>query len=216
MKKQIFLLLFAMVCASCTKERTSANGKQTSEVRSPGSFNNVNASGSNRVHIAYGSSFKVELRGSDNLVPHFKTKVVGDELNLGYEDFQVDDDDIEVFVTLPALHGVGLSGSGHVTINGAFPQQESIDFHSSGSGHLEVLDPMEAGTVSISISGSGITDAQKLRSKTANVQVSGSGDVKVSPQETMNVNVSGSGTIYYTGSPAIESSVSGSGKIIRL
>jgi hypothetical protein len=215
MKKQVLILLLAVFCASCTKERISGSGKQVSETRTLPAFTSVTSSGSNRVHINYGQAFEVQLRGSDNLIPHFKTDVKGEELHLGFEDFQVSDDDIEVFVTLPAIRGVGMSGSGQVSVSGAFPLQESIDFRSSGSGHLEVSDPMQASSVSIAVSGSGKTDVQKLRSKTADVRISGSGDVMVAPQETLKVSISGSGTVYYTGNPVIDSSISGSGKIIH-
>lgn len=216
MKNQMLILLFALVCASCTKERISASGKQVSETRRPQAFTSVAFSGSNRVHITYGPTFEVQLRGSDNLIPHFKTEVEGEELHLGYEDFQVSDDDIEVFVTLPAIRGVGMSGSGQVSISGAFPVQESVDFRSSGSGHLVVSDPLQATSVSVAVSGSGKADVQKVRSKTADVKISGSGDVMVAPQEALKVSISGSGTAYYTGNPVIDSSISGSGKVIQM
>ncbi len=215
MKKQLLIFMFAVFCASCTKDRISGSGKQVSETRTLKPFTTVASSGSNRVHISYGPDFEVQLRGSDNLIPHFKTDVEGEELHLGFKDFQVSDDDIEVFVTLPVIRGVGMSGSGQVSVSGAFPLQESIDFRSSGSGHLEVSDPMQAGSVSIAVSGSGKTDVQRLRSRSADVKISGSGDVMVAPQESLRVSISGSGTVYYTGNPMIDSSISGSGKVIQ-
>jgi hypothetical protein len=216
MKNSILILLFAAIFTSCSEERIGASGTQVSETRKREAFNSVSTSGSNRIHITYGSVYEVKLRGSDNLISHFKTKVVDDELHLGYEDFNVSDDDIEVFVTLPVLRGVEMSGSGQVTINGAFPTQGSLEFQSSGSGALEVQDAFQADAVDVTVSGSGKTDVQRIHSKTAEVQISGSGEVMVAPKEALKVSVSGSGKAYYTGNPRIDSSISGSGEVIRL
>ena len=217
MKRLITLsFLTVLFLFSCKKERLTANGDSISETRNPGVFTKVNMSGSNNVHIAYGATYQVELRGSSNLIPYFKTNIVNGRLYLSYEDANVRQDDVQVFITMPILNGVRLSGSAKINITGNFPKMDFLDFDISGSGDMEVNDSFEAQEVSINISGSDSVKAEKVRSNEADVTISGSGDVRIGAEQKLKAVISGSGKIYYTGSAIVDSRISGSGRIIKL
>ncbi|WP_207425239.1 head GIN domain-containing protein [Pedobacter sp. SYSU D00535] len=215
MKTLFFLTFLGFFFISCTKERIEANGNIQTEVRTPREFHHVLSSGSKRIHIKYGAEYKVELRGSSNLLPRFKTEVIGGTLKLGYERVNVTDDDVEVVVTMPIIKGVNLSGSGKVHITGDFPFQDVFDVRISGSGDVEVQDGFDAEEVEVTISGSGDANLQSVFSKRADVNISGSGDATVSVEDHLKARISGSGKIYYHGSPQIDSRISGSGELIR-
>jgi hypothetical protein len=214
-KSLLLLALSSLFLISCTKDRLTASGDKTTETRELRQFTGVKSSGANDVHVTYGPEFKVTIKGSDNLVPYFKTEVVGNTLHLGYERVSVRRDDIEVFVTLPEIQYVSVSGSGSVDIYGNFPDVEFFDVAISGSGEVDVEDPFTADETVIKISGSGEADLEELNTRHADINISGSGDAKLRIQETLKARISGSGKIYYKGNPQVDSKISGSGKVLK-
>jgi hypothetical protein len=137
MKTLLFIGFFAAALSSCTKERLTANGNKITDIRTPGTFDGVSSSGSNTVYITRGQEFHVELRGSSNLLSSFETKVRGNTLELGYKNASVSDDDIEVYITMPEVQFLALTGSGEMSVRGDFPAQEKFSLRISGSGDID-------------------------------------------------------------------------------
>jgi hypothetical protein len=213
------LLLF--ICISilfigCSKDKLTASGDKMTETRYPGEFTGVNTSGSSPVKIIYGAEYKVELKGSNNLIPRFKTNLINGTLYIGYENASVQHDDIEVYVTLPLIRKVVLSGSGKISIEGTFLSVNELKLSISGSGDILVKDPFDSDESLVNISGSGKADLLKVNSKKAEVDISGSGNASLQVQDKLEANISGSGKIYYIGSPDVDADISGSGKVIKL
>lgn len=216
MKNLILLALSTLLFLSCSKDRLTANGDKITETRNPGEFKGVSISGSTDAHITYGNEFKVVLRGSSNLIPRFESKIRSGILYLEYEHVNVKHDDIEIYVTMPLVERLAISGSGEIDVEGDFPPSDKLRVLVSGSGSVELDRPLTVDQTSVDISGSGNADLEKLQTKTADVDVSGSGDVKIKVQNNLKARISGSGKIYYLGSPVVDSSISGSGKVIKL
>ena len=216
MKNLIILAFAAIVFSSCSKERISASGDKITETRSPGTFTGVNSAGGNDVHISYGTEYKVTLRGSDNLIPHFKTEIMSNILYLKYDGVNVNRDDIDIHITLPLINYISLNGSGEIDIKGQFPEADKFKVNISGSGEVDLENTLTANETTVSISGSGEADLERLETKIADIDISGSGDAKINVTESLKARISGSGKIYYFGSPAIDSKISGSGKVIKL
>jgi len=215
MRTIILLAFTSLFLISCSKDRLTASGDKTTETRTVKEFTGVESDGGNDVHISYGAEFKVVLKGSNNLLPYFKTEVTGSTLRLGYERVNVRQDDVQVYVTLPLINYIAVSGSADVDINGAFPQLNYFQVSISGSGEVEAEDVLNVKEAVIKISGSGEADLKKVQSKTAEVNISGSGDAKISVEQSLKARISGSGKVYYSGSPQIDSQISGSGKLIK-
>jgi hypothetical protein len=215
MRTTLFIAIISLFFFSCTKDRLVADGNIITEVRNPGTFTGVHSSGANPIKIAYGNEFKVEIRGSGNLIPRYKSNIHNGILNLGYEFVNVRKDDIEVFVTMPAINSASMSGSGKLDINGNFPAQNLFRLTISGSSNTNVNDTFNADEVNVTISGSGDANLEKILSKKGDVKISGSGDVRLSVQNTLKVRISGSGKIYYTGNAAVDSEISGSGTVVK-
>ncbi|MBC7914812.1 MAG: DUF2807 domain-containing protein, partial [Pyrinomonadaceae bacterium] len=136
MKTKLIILCLGILLSACYKDRITADGNIKSEIRNLATFTEVHSSGSNKVHISYGTEYKIEVRGSGNLVSVFKTRVYNNKLSLGYERINVNHDDIEVFVTMPLLTELSLSGSGKADISGSFPDQENFNLRISGSADV--------------------------------------------------------------------------------
>lgn len=216
MKVLILLTLISVLFIGCSKERLTASGDKTIEIRFPGEFTGLNTSGSNPVHITYGTTFKIELKGSGNLLPYFKTRNMSSTLYLGYEKESVQHDDVEVFVTMPVIKKLAISGKSTVNIERTFPATDYFRLSISGSGRVLIKDAFEADEVLIDISGNGRADLQKISSKEADVNISGKGDASVKVQDILKARISGSGNVYYTGDPEVDAKLSGSGKVIKL
>lgn len=215
MKALVFIGLFAAILSSCSKERLEANGNKISELRSPGTFDGVSGTGSNRIFISQGDEFRVELRGSSNLINSFETKVRGNTLELGYRNASVSDDDVEVYITMPEVEFLALSGSGEIGVQGDFPDQNNFNLRISGSGDIKLHDMLQVKNTDIEISGSGKAELENLQAENADIHISGSGDVKLSVSEHLRSRISGSGKVFYKGDPEVDSKVSGSGKVVK-
>lgn len=215
MRTILFIAIISFLSISCTKDRLTADGNVVTDVRKPGEFNGIHSSGGNPVNVTFGTEFKVEIRGSANLIPRYKSEVRKGVLEIGYEHVNIHKDDIEVFVTLPVLKKVSMSGSSRLIISGNFPAQDLFQLSISGSSKTTVKDVFSAEQLAVDISGSGDGNLEKIQAKTGDIRISGSGDVRVNVQNSLKARVSGSGKVYYTGSPAIDSEISGSGKVIK-
>lgn len=215
MKGLITVATIFLLFISCKKDRLTANGDMKTETRNPGTFTGVRSSGSNAIHISYGNECKVELKGSSNLIPYFKTEVVGSRLELSYKNASVWRDDLEIYVTLPIIKSINLSGSSEVDVNGNFPLLAFLNVDISGSGEVKVTNAMTADEIDVTVSGSGEVDLERLSSRFADASISGSGDVRVKVTERLKASISGSGKVYYTGNPVVQSNISGSGKLIK-
>lgn len=216
MKTSLLIAFLSIFLFSCSKDRITASGDQITETRQPGTFDGVFSSGATNVHITYGNEYKIVLKGSNNLIPYFKTKIVSGHLYAGYERVNIQHDDIEVFITLPALSRAALSGSGTLQIKGQFPAQEKLKVSISGSGDVLATDQIEYEETSVDISGSGQANLEKIRSEEADIDISGSGDVRITVYDTLKARISGSGKIYYRGNPTVDSKISGSGSVVKL
>ncbi|MDQ8003611.1 MAG: head GIN domain-containing protein [Pedobacter sp.] len=213
----IILGLIAIInFSACKKDRLTGNGNIISETRDIAQFTGVNSSGATDVKITYGTTFKVVVKGSSNLIPYFKTRVTNNVLYLGYENANVKDDDIEVEITMPSITKIDVSGSGEIDIKGSFPAQQSLSVAISGSAEVEVESPMLVEQVKVEISGSGEADLEEVGAKQAEANVSGSGSVKFQVSDNLKAKISGSGKVYYKGNPTIQQDISGSGKLIKL
>lgn len=215
MKKIITLMFISIFLMSCTKEKLTASGDKITETRTPGNFNGVNINGARTIYVNYGTEYKVEIKGSKNLIPFFKTSIINDVLYLSYEKVNVFHDDLEIMVTLPEIKNAALSGSGKILISGDFPLVDKLKASASGSGEIRADSPFEVNDLLINISGSGKINLEKIVAKDADVDISGSGDARINITEELKARISGSGKLYYSGNPEIDSSISGSGKLIK-
>jgi hypothetical protein len=213
----LILLLFAIALfSSCAKDRVSANGDVITQTRGLSGFNSIQSSGANPVYIKYGPEFKVEIKGSSNLMAYYKTEVRGNTLHAGFKRASIEKDDIRLYLTLPYIKDIDLSGSGNTEITGSFPEQESLGVRISGSANVTAEDAFSSRNIQVAVSGSGDVDLSRVSCESADVKISGSGDVRLAVSDYLKVGISGSGNVYYTGNPQTDTKVSGSGQIIAV
>jgi hypothetical protein len=192
---------------------------QNRETRNVGSFTKISFRVPGKVYLKQGSPQKVEIEGDKDIVKEIETEVDGNRLVIGKEgkwfDWSWNDDSkITVYITVPNVEGVSVSGSGSVIGQNKITAS-SLDLNVSGSGSLS-LDADVSGDVEGDVSGSGDIDL-KGKCKSFDSDVSGSGKVNLALviADRADFSVSGSGKIMASGSADnVKTSISGSGKVL--
>lgn len=209
-----FTVIAVLVLSSCTKDHIRGGGPKDTVTRNVANFTNVSGSGNSNVFITQGAEFKVEVKGYSNLLPYFETEVINNELQLGYRDnISVKNDNIEVFITMPFLTGVKLSGSGEIKTNGNFSGNTRFEAFIAGSGNI-IIAQGSAKQFFASIAGSGSINAINMVAEKAEVHSTGSGNTEITATQELKVRISGSGNVYYKGSPQITTEIAGSGNVL--
>jgi hypothetical protein len=210
------------------------DGNITSQERIHSDFSKIALGMAADLYVTQGEEYAVSIEASNNLMEIIETKVSGTTLVIDLKRGKCikNNYDVKVYITLPDLQTLSISGSGDVFIpNKLITDDLKLDI--SGSGSLE-LDSLEANDLSTTISGSGdlyITAIDTIESQTikisgsgeihtfdvpakdVSIRVSGSGECEVFAIETLEVDISGSGDVIYKGNPVIDQRISGSGSI---
>jgi hypothetical protein len=211
-----------------------ASNTITTESRTINNFDEVELGLAGDVYITKSDVYSVQIEASDNLHDIIQTKVSGSELEIDLKNNKClkGNTNIKVYITMPELAGLSVSGSGGVYVSSFF-DSNSMDIDISGSGEIE-MDSLKVNTFEANISGSGemlihgidtcqnqelnISGSGKFRgydmlTNNSDIDISGSGNCEVNVIESIKARISGSGKVTYKGSPAIDSNISGSGSI---
>lgn len=167
------------------------SGVAASQVRPLPAFDRIELAGSNNVVVHVGGRQSVVVHADDNLIDRVTTSVRSRELVVGNRPGSFTTrSPMSVEVTVPALTGVSLSGSGTVT----------------GSGRATRLE--------IAIAGSGTAQLSGLVAQDVRAIVSGSGSIFLTATRSLDATVSGTGSILYAGNPArVARNVTGTGAV---
>jgi len=205
------------------------------ETRSVRDFDRVSFGVAGSLYIMTGPEFRLEIEGDRRVVGNTEIQVRDGRLvirnlnnNFGFRG----DQKVIINLTMPAISGIAVSGSGVAEIMDAV-SADGLNLGVSGSGKLKVPS-VEADRLECSISGSGdiiiegrgsVDDAEISISGSGSytgelteidhllVKVSGSGSCYCNAGDSLEASISGSGSIYYSGNPKINARVSGSGKV---
>ncbi len=135
-----------------------------------------------------------------------------------------------VYITIPKLTAIGLSGSGNVN-SSKFKGLNNVKIAISGSGNLNIgirasghINTAISGSgnikingqaksINASVSGSGNISGKEMKVKDAKAQISGSGNVYLHVEHSLMAKTSGSGDVRYKGKPTVKKITNGSGKV---
>ncbi|HRI60096.1 MAG TPA: head GIN domain-containing protein [Saprospiraceae bacterium] len=224
------LLLFT----ACDPDAIRGDGNLVTETRNEKDFDGLEVSVPGKINLKHGANFKVEVQVEENLLPYLVTEVEPDgNLHIYFSREVRDVDGLVVWVTMPELESVQMSGSAELVTDGIFEgasldldvsgsgeirmnfiDYDDIDIQLSGSGYIELEGT--GGELNAHVSGSGDIVALDCPVREAEVHVSGSGTVKVDVAQKLTAHISGSGDVYYQGSPVVDSEISGSGRVVKI
>jgi hypothetical protein len=197
-------------------------------------FNFIALGGSHDVVVTVGGAHSVRAEGDAEALERLEIKVEKGKLVIGSKrgDWSFgrrEHGKVTVHVTLPALAGAAIGGSGDMRIDkvegGDFTgaiggsgdmsiaslKVNELKFAIAGSGGISATG--SAAKADMSIAGSGDIDAGALESRTASISIVGSGDVRARAVETADVSVMGSGNVSMAGPAKCKISKMGSGNV---
>jgi Putative auto-transporter adhesin, head GIN domain len=231
MKRVIFSAVFfaAMILTSAL---ASGQSKETRNVRN---FTKVSFGVSGDLFIKIGPEFHLTIEGDKRNLDEIETVVSGDRLTIKKENWRFsfrNDERVTINLTLPALEGLGVSGSGKAQIIDKV-EADHLSLSVSGSGKLITAelnaDDLNCGISGsgdillesggsvdnghISISGSGGFSGEGVEIDHLVVSISGSGNCRCKAGDSLDAHISGSGNVTYNGNPKVNARVSGSGHV---
>lgn len=236
MKKLSFTLL--VVCLSFSaaqaqnwwKNRIAGEGDVVKRTLDVDDFDGFTLAVSGDVYLRQGNKTEFVIKAQENIIDNIELKMEGSHLKITYDRPVWKSKGIDIYITVPTLNKIGVSGSGDVSGDEKFTNLKDLQIAVSGSGNVkfecdaEDVDTRVSGSGNVSVkgtgtsfsarvSGSGNVRASDLEVADANVRVSGSGNVYVFATESLEASVSGSGDVKYKGKPRLKAKASGSGDI---
>lgn len=214
---------------------TSCAIGQSKETRNVRNFTKVSYGISGELILRIGPEYSLTIEGDRDDIEEIITNVSGDRLTIRRDNwrmsFRDQDNRVTIYLTMPEVEAVGVSGSGKLSI--ADPvEANDLNLSVSGSGRLYTseisADDLHCGIsgsggitlgkgsideATISISGSGSFSGEEADIDRLEVSISGSGNARCGEVDELNAHISGSGNVTYSGSPRVNARVSGSGKV---
>ncbi|MGD9929752.1 MAG: head GIN domain-containing protein [Mangrovibacterium sp.] len=209
------------------------------EMREVAAFSEISLRIPGKLYLEQGSKQSIEIVAKQSTLDEIITEVKGRELiirfkskNYLWKDFETGK--IEIFITVPEIGALSVSGSGDIINDGEINSRilnlavsgsgdillndlkaERLKVAISGSGDVELAGNGKTEDLSVAISGSGNYKGADFACDDVNVRIAGSGSAYVHADRVLNVRVAGSGDVKYKGNPQIDQTVVGSGRVIQ-
>jgi hypothetical protein len=195
-------------------------------------FDGVEVSHAFHVVVEQGSSFQVTVKTHENLMEYVKAKIVSGTLHVGFEGHHsFSNTDGEVYIRMPELRTVGLSGACDGELKGDW-QAESFSIDLSGASDLTgrvtagQLKAECSGASSVSLSGSAKkteiegSGASKFRldefeTGDLNIELSGASHASMTVNGRLDADLSGASSLRYSGNPVLGSTDTSGASSIR-
>ncbi len=197
-------------------------------------FNAIEATGPDDVTVSVGKAFAVRVEGDPETMKALEIKVDGGTLQIGRKRGMSNfwgmgsDKGVTVHVSLPAVDGVTLTGSGDIDVDQA--QGDALSLALTGSGELTVKavavrtlksDLTGSGEIALagtaddatfSATGSGNVEAEGLKVGKGEISILGSGDIGFASDGPVAIDIMGSGNATVKGKAQCKVKTMGSGE----
>ena len=207
----------------------NGSGPVETETLNLESFTGIRLDCSADVFITQGPEQEVFVKGQENIIDELELHVDDGVWEIDFDDCVRDYEELEIFITIPEIDYIRISGSGQVVGENTFTG-EDIVLRISGSGDMDLgldydeIDAKISGSGEMEmegfcdyfdfiISGSGDISAFDLEAQKGYVKISGSGRAEVTVLDVLDVDISGSGDVYYKGNPILNVDITGSGEV---
>jgi hypothetical protein len=233
MRSVLFGFMLALgACSSASGDQDDRAGARDFPI---GDFRSVAVEGHHNVIVRVGGRPSVRAEGRERDLERLRIRVENGVLRIDDEQRERSilsfdrGREVTVHVTVPALQGARVTGSGQMQIDRV--QAEAFEGAVTGSGDLRVAmlraarasfavsgsgDVQAAGEVpdlTVAVTGSGEAGFEGLRSRRAQVAIAGSGDVRVHASEAVQGSVMGSGNFLVRGGGRCNVTRAGSGDV---
>jgi len=183
-------ILSAIASASRTR-RSGDDGPDLERDFPVGEFDRLEIAAPFDVDIETGGAANVHASGPEWALDSVRVELQGERLFIGC-DGDCDGSDISMSVSVPALRGLRMAGSGDVSVDKL--TGDAFDSASSGSGDLSI-ESIDVRSLKHSSAGSGDVSIDWIRSDQVEVAIMGSGDLSVDAVDSaeFRLTMNGSG-----------------------
>lgn len=238
MKQGVFILFLVVGLASCNlidMTRIRGNGTIASKEYQLKEFKGIDISGDKSLYIKQDSTLRVRVETDENILNLLDVRVANGVLSVSVKGgYWIDpSDEIKVYVSMPLLKTLTVSGASEVESDGRFSQNEKLSVKLSGAseGTLNFRAPDIDATVSgastatiqgesrnviASVSGASTLEGFDLKTENNSVEASGASTANVFASVSLKGNASGASKINYRGNPKVSQKISGAGSIKKL
>jgi hypothetical protein len=231
----VFSLLLIGATSTLTAQWGTVRGEGEvvkQEINLP-AFDGVALGFSGDVILTPGNVQKVVVEAQQNIIDNIKRDVRGGTWNIEFIKGVKEAKKVVIYITMPTVRNLVLSGSGLMRSTASFDQLKDLDISVAGSGNVSFeyngqrtqLALSGSGDVQlfgkttsleIAISGSGDVSAAELVTGSCEVAISGSGDAAVHVNGDLKASIAGSGDVRYKGDASVKASIVGSGTVEKL
>ncbi|WP_336959377.1 head GIN domain-containing protein [Sphingobium aquiterrae] len=209
----------ALLAGACSPDRGDAIGPASAtDYAALRDFTRVEAVGPDHVVITVGKPFAVKAQGDARALATLEIRVKDGSLVVGRKDgwrswwgHGDDGKGVTVHVSMPAIAGATLTGSGDLDIDSA--RTESLSLGLAGSGDMRI-GTISAQRLKAEIGGSG-TLALSGTANDADIAIAGSGDVNAPGLKLGkgSVSIAGSGSATFASDGPVSVDLVGSGDV---
>lgn len=230
----VILLSVIISPAFLSAKSIHGNGKQVTIKENYTDFDKVEISNSFDARVNYGKEYGITIRVDDNLKDYVVVEKRANTLKIGMKQgYSYINSHLEVAVTLPDIHKLGLSGASSVVIKGfdfshdlvvnlsgaskvyGSIETGNLDLHLSGASDVTLKGKGE--NLLIRASGASTVKMNDFRVNDACLTLSGSSNCRVNIDGEMDVQASGSSRVKYCGKGELGSiETSGFSKVKRM
>lgn len=200
-------------------------------------FTEISLRISANVHLEQGEKQSLEIVAKPSTLEEIITEVKDGKLiirfpNKNYVWSTFQPGEITIYITVPEINGLGISGSGDIIAENEIKTKildmavsgsgniklseltaERVKSAISGSGDVIVAGKTAAQDLSVTISGSGNFKGLDYSADDVTIKIAGSGNAGVEANKNLYVRLAGSGNVTYKGRPLIDQSIAGSGSV---
>jgi hypothetical protein len=231
MKKIFYSLFAAFIMTTLSALPIFGTGTQISRHYQNKGFTALSIASGMQLEVKQGKQYEVVVRTEESQLKLVKVVQVGDMLKFSLPPFSFATNPIEIFITMPELTEVDLSGgsTANITMNvlKTFIASLSGGAELSGALHTKQLEldlsggsesslTGAANTLKIVASGGSRILQESFKVNQAKVSLSGGCRAEVFVTESMDVDASGGAQVHYRGNPRLNTSFSGSAGINHL
>ena len=232
-KAVILLIALSMILSACALPvRTTqirGSGNVITETRQVSNFNRLELTGIGTLVILQGEEESLEISAEDNILSKIQTRVMGNTLEIGFDEFINITPIKEIIYTLRVKNLEGISTSGVGVVQADSITGDHLEIEISGAGGVNIKE-LTAKDLDVQISGSGnfylagIVASQQvelsgfgnyragdLRSEDAQIEISGTGNATIWVTHSIEAEISGLGNLNYYGNPNVSQEVNGLG-----
>jgi hypothetical protein len=226
--RAVLLLAILSGCNYTFGPALQGSGVAKTETRSPAPFSEIEVGGGVQLEVTVGPAPSLEITADDNILPHLRTDVSGDRLNIYVDVSYSASRGIEIKATTPALRALDASGASQTTVTGVKADRFQLDLSGASdcqlAGDVDALDVTLSGAsrctlagdakkLAVNCSGASHADAAALMADAATVELSGASTAQVHATTALVAAASGASTLRYAGQPKVERKVSGASTI---